>query len=60
MRLLLGRTIVMRNSTTFPSIDVVLDVVIDFAGVGVTIQDAMMRVKSSGTVFLVGNRSSKS
>ncbi|KAK6386121.1 hypothetical protein LTS17_001695 [Exophiala oligosperma] len=34
--------------------EVVLDVVIDFAGVGVTTQDAMMRVKSSGTVVLVG------
>lgn len=34
--------------------DVVLDVVIDFAGMGVTTQDAMARVKSSGTVVLVG------
>ncbi|KIY04013.1 uncharacterized protein Z520_00705 [Fonsecaea multimorphosa CBS 102226] len=34
--------------------DVVIDVVVDFAGVGVTTQDALQRVKASGTVVLVG------
>lgn len=33
---------------------VTIDVVVDFAGVGVTTQDALRRVKSSGTVVLVG------
>lgn len=33
---------------------VTIDVVVDFAGVGVTTQDALRRVRSSGTVVLVG------
>ncbi|KAH0848540.1 putative alcohol dehydrogenase [Fonsecaea pedrosoi] len=34
--------------------DVVIDVVVDYAGMGVTTQEAMQRVKLSGTVVLVG------
>ncbi|OAL40508.1 hypothetical protein AYO20_00244 [Fonsecaea nubica] len=49
----LGATACYQRLADIPS-DIVLDVVVDFAGVGVTTQDAMLRVKPSGTVVMVG------
>lgn len=48
-----GAKACFRKLDDIPS-SVSIDVVVDFAGVGVTTQDALRRVRSSGTVVLVG------